>query len=271
MRKTMEQSTAKRETGGADPDSGKALATSRLLDRGFQTLFSIARYAEGARLTEICRDTTLSRATTLRILRTLLEIEVISLDAAAYRYRLGPAFYRLNANSHLQQDIARLSQHHLDRLREHTGETVCVFQIRDGNRLCIASATSRHDLGMHIHPGQIRPLLAGGPGRILVAYLADSVRAPLMRGLSAKSLEAYKREFTRVRQQRLLITSGEIVLGATAIAAPIFNGSGRVESSLAMIGPTARLLPAQVKKYIPLVKEASWRISREMGWDDSRG
>lgn len=239
---------------------------ARLLARGFDVLFCLGEHPEGAKLVELSTKSGLSRATVLRILRTLIDLDVVSFDARDKLYRFGPAFYRLNAMAMHTNDVARIGQPFLDGLRDETGETVCLFQRRRMERICVASAMSQHDLGLRIEPGQIRPLMAGGPGRILVAYLSAEESGSALKTLSRSERKSLNGERVTLRATGILVTHDEIIMGATSIARPIFNGRGSVETSLAVIGPTARLTDAKVVLFTPLVRDAGEHISLQLGW-----
>ena len=108
--------------------------------------------------------------------------------------------------------------------------------------------------------------MAGGPGRIVVAYLAEEKSGSVLKTLSRSQRKSLNGERETLRATGILVTHDEIIMGATSIATPIFNSRGGVETSLAVIGPTARLTEAKVALFTPLVGDAGKNISQQLGW-----
>jgi DNA-binding IclR family transcriptional regulator len=112
--------------------------------------------------------------------------------------------------------------------------------------------------------------MAGNAGRVLVAWLSAEECAPFLAGKSAAERAALKREFSSVRKVGYVITQNEIVMGATAIASPVFDATRNVVASLAVLGPTARVSREQAAKYAPWVRQAAEQLSAQLGRDIAR-
>jgi DNA-binding IclR family transcriptional regulator len=253
---------------GLKPTSEKPRSNgvkARLLARGLDVLFALSRCPDGARLGDLGELTKLPVATVLRILRTFMDRDIVTLDPPKKRYSLGPALLQLSAAALKNNNIANLGQPLLNGLRDRSLETACLFERHGHERHCAASAISNHDLGFRIEPGQQRPLLAGSAGRVLICHLSPQELAPLLGGLSSSERVAVQKELGQVRKAGFIITQDEIVMGATAISAPVFDATGSVVASLSVLGPTVRLSRENTTRYTPWVRQAAQQLSTLLG------
>lgn len=236
---------------------------ARLLERGFEVLFALGRHPDGARLADLSRECDLSKATTLRILRTLIDLEAVSVDAASHVYRLGPAISRLNAAAAQPRDLVKAAMPVLERLRDDTRETVCLFRRQGAERVVIAAVPSLQDLRFSIEVGQRRLLSAGAPGRILMGQLPEQELAAVLKRVPADARRALLAECRQARTSGYAVSQGEVVVGGTAIAAPVVGFDGEVVA-LSVFGPSARLSRATLDKLVPVVRRAARELSHRM-------
>jgi DNA-binding IclR family transcriptional regulator len=61
------------------------------------------------------------------------------------------------------------------------------------------------------------------------------------------------------------VSSGEIIAGAIAIAAPVFDADGGIAASICVFGPEARLIGQHRKTCIVRVRESARAVSTAMG------
>jgi DNA-binding IclR family transcriptional regulator len=238
---------------------------ARLITRGFHVLFQLAGRPGGASLGELSRLTGLSRATTLRILRTLGDLDVVSLDGVTRTYRLGPAACRLGIAATEHLDVTRAARPVLDALQARTGETVCLFRRQGTERVCIAAVTSEQVLKHSMDVGQRRPLLLGAAGKALAAHLDRAALDPLLATLRPAGARALLSDFRRIRETGVAISKDEVVRGGTAVAAPVFGPDGGVTAALAVLAPSARLEGATVPRVAVLVRSGARDITARIG------
>lgn len=241
-------------------DAGKR---SRLVERGFMVLFALAECPNGLTLGALTRRTGLSRATALRILRTLRDLEVVVLDAATGHYRLGPSAQRLGHAASQHPELLRTARPVLEKLQIDTGETACLFRAQHAERVCIAVVTSEQELKYSIDVGHRRPLLLGAPGKIIAAYTPPDELRQLVGRRADRALSPAERK--RILAEGVASSSDEVVRGGTAVAAPVFGPGGRLVAVLAVIGPTARMDRTVVKHICGLTREAARALTAALG------
>jgi len=71
-------------------------------------------------------------------------------------------------------------------------------------------------------------------------------------------------ELATIREQLFAVASNHMVLGATAIAAPVFNAQGKVLATIALVWFTPELAP-RAKVLGPQVRDIGLDLSAELG------
>ena len=72
-------------------------------------------------------------------------------------------------------------------------------------------------------------------------------------------------ELANIREQLFAVASNQTVLGATAIAAPVFNAQGKVLAAMALVWFTPELAP-RAKELGPQVRDIGLDLSAELGF-----
>ena len=86
-----------------------------------------------------------------------------------------------------------------------------------------------------------------------------SSRSNTLTAPSRKSASS-ARNSTDIRAQGYARSAGERVLGITAIAAPILDGSGAVQGALGLTGPSDELSGEQAQRIVPELRRAATAI-----------
>lgn len=151
----------------------------------------------------------------------------------------------------------------LDDLRDLTGESVTLFRVEQGRRVCVALSPTRHELRQEAYVGRLMPLHAGSAGRVLLAWdteLEDPVLARDMQRLTGMTIterDDLDAALAATRAQGYAVTSGERIDGAAGLSAPIFDDTGRVLFSLTISGPAIRITDEAIASWtVPLVEAA---------------
>ena len=121
----------------------------------------------------------------------------------------------------------------------------------DGKKICIEELQSRQALTFTRGIGFSEMLSVGASGKAMLAYTDAAANDP---------------EFDDVRRTGVRVSRGEIIEGAVAIAAPVFNRDGSVKGSVCIFGPEVRLSDGRRDSCIEYVREASREISSALGY-----
>lgn len=220
-------------------------------------------------LTEVAHATGMPLTTTQRLLKSLVAEEFLAVDNQSYRLGLGLIGWASAARRGLSVvDAARLR---MDALRDRTGETVTLL-VREGlQRVCVAASPSRHMISARTEPGDLAPLQAGAPSKVLLAWDPTTTRAVLERGLvrlaSQTNIdpETFEAELATVRERGWAISANENAEGVASIGAPIRDSSGQVVAALVLGGPTSRTTPEWLTDHAGELVQAADEVSRTLG------
>jgi len=194
-------------------------------------------------LTEVCRETGLSKGTAFRLLAGLAERGIVLKDPTSATYMLGPGLLRLvqGALSGISS-IAVLGHGTLTELARTSGETAALHVQSGIDRVCVDEAPSPQPLRYTSGVGAVMPVNYGAAGKVLLAFAPEEeTRRSVALLESAHDVDGQrlKRALTQVRRDGYGLSRGERVEGASAISIPV--RAGMLAFSLSLLGPTTRL------------------------------
>jgi len=220
-------------------------------------------------LTQVATATGLPLSTARRLLQSLVAEEFLAQEDGAYRLGLGVIGWASAARRGLSVvDAARLP---MESLRDLTGETVTLL-VREGlQRVCVAAVPSTHVISQRSEPGELAPLQAGSPSKVLLAWDPVTTQSVLDRGLrplasgTVTDREEFLQELATVRERGWAISFNENAEGVASVSAPIRDGSGAVVAALCLGGPTSRMSVEWLNRYAPELTGLADRLSRALG------
>jgi DNA-binding IclR family transcriptional regulator len=255
-------------------DEQKTASTNpvRSVERALKILMLAAESSEPLGLTEISKGTEIDKATALRLLATLESFDLITRDPVTRRYTVGSGVWRLA--SAWRGDLRSVSQRHLDQLRQITGESVSLICPRGYERVVVLALEAMHELCVVPTVGSAVPIYAGASGKVLMAHLPEAERDRIIDLTGLKPVQpdriidrrSFLESLEAVRRRGYGVSVGDVTLGATAIAAPIFNAAGEVEAVVSLRAPEIRLTEERTKQVAPLVVDCAMAISRDIGF-----
>ena len=148
----------------------------RSVERAGRILEALLTSPHGLRLVELSERVDLHKTTTLRLLRTLVAINVVRKDEDDDRYHWDPLRWMLVARN-LRESTARLTLVHelLQELANATGQTALLStpDIRQRNMPLIASAAPRSSVRFDLRGRTSAPLHATASGKLYLAAQSE--------------------------------------------------------------------------------------------------
>ncbi len=229
-------------------------------------------------VTELSRRFGWSKSVAHRVLTTLTESGLLTLDPATHRYALGPAGLRLGLAALARADVHRLAVPHLHALRKRTGETATLTLLSGDTRLYVDQVESTHAVRQSIQVGSRAPLYVGGSSKAILAFLPPHHRERILASAAGASradgspidVAALRAELEVIRSIGYAISQAERLVGATSVAAPIFDAKGQVVGSMSVAGVTVRQDRQALELLGPIVRAEASALSRELGWAPPR-
>jgi DNA-binding IclR family transcriptional regulator len=238
-------------TQGGMRDSGVGV-----LDRAVAVLDAVE--AGPRTFTEIVEATGFSRTTTHRLVKSLVEHELLSFRGGS-GYRLGPRLLRFAQRAMHELPLREVAHPFLERLAEVTGESAQLYVRSALERVCIDAVESASELRTIVSVGSSLPLTAGSAGKVFLAF--DDLGPPgerliddAIRWTPATPVgEDLRRQLALIRRRGWANSSGERQPGVGSVSAPVFGPIGEFLAVISVSGPESRLGRVAAKRYAPAV------------------
>jgi IclR family acetate operon transcriptional repressor len=250
---------ARNDSNADKPEDDTAGDSVRAVDRALDIMLAFRPQDDALTVSELLRRVDLSRPTLYRLLRTLQRKQFLIASGDPQRFRLGPAVAQLSHVWTAGLDLGTAAEPMMRRLWDETGETVALFVPEGAFRLCIAEMPSNQALSFRRGVGYRERLTVGASGKVILAYMP-----PPLPKLDFDPRK-YVRELALIKERGFAISKEELIQGAVAVSAPLFDGAGRIAGSLSVFGPSARLGPSQIAKFGKLLLREAQEISQVLG------
>lgn len=210
-----------------------------------------------------------------RVLSVLLDEGMVRQDPETSRYSIGIELYRLSNIAAAKAPIRRVALKHMRRLVDACNETA-LLAVYDRSRLemiFVATVESSHPLRYVIELNQWLPVHVGAPGLAIMAFLPpeeiaaviERTRLSPVTNLSITEPYRLEIELEKIRKRGCASTKGQLIPGATGLAAPIFGAGGEVVGDVSLTIPEQRLAQDGEAKLLELLMQCTARITEEIG------
>lgn len=245
----------------------KAEGGVRAVNRAIDVLLAFRPDDSGLSVAELLKRVDLSRATLYRLLDTLALRGLVTSEGEPQRFRLGPAVAQLAHAWSASMSYDTVAQPMMRRLWEITQETVSLHLQEGFFRVSVAELPSPQPLSFRRGVGYREKLARGASGRSILAFMNVQLEDLVAYGAeNAVDAVRYMEQISEVRAKGYATSRDELIEGAVAIAAPFFEGSGRVVGSLGLFGPSVRLTENVVSRYSKALKNEAAQISSALGY-----
>jgi DNA-binding IclR family transcriptional regulator len=203
----------------ADPSTPSSATHSQTLDRGLRALEVLAGHAEGLTVSELAQALGTHRAAVYRLLGPLSDHHLIRRESDG-RFTLAAGLIELAAG--VRPRLNEVAAPVLQRLADQLAATTALT-IRDGDDAVVAAVVFPRGPRMHLtyKPGMRHPLTQGCPGHVLLAAMPARDDDP---------------PFVRLaRDQHYAVSHGELLRGATGVAAAIPAPGHEPEASISAV------------------------------------
>ena len=216
---------------------------TQAVDRACALVSLVVRADEPMTFTEIAEAAGLARSTTSRLLAALERTELLQRDATG-AYVAGALFALHSARRDPWEEMARLAEPFLHRLRDLTGETTLLGVPRGRSVFHVSQVDSTYLLAARDWTQVDVPVSCSAMGKALCASGVLPVpEEPLERRTdrSRSDLPALRRDLDGVRTRGYAVAVDELEVGLTAVATTVCGRNGEVVAALGVSGATARL------------------------------
>ena len=245
----------------------------RAVERALQILDCFDDKNPERGVSEIAQAVSLHKATTHRIVTTLLNYGYLERADDDLGYRLGLKLAGLGFKVIRRMDLRREALPYMAQLVEKWDET-CDLSIFDMERVFYVDVLrGSHALTIAAAVGQRLPAHCTASGKLFLAQLPpDKLESFLTKPLHAytektiTSADELRLQLETIRQQGYSFDDEELEDGIRAIAAPILNHKGEIIAAVSIPGPTNRITEIRFPDLVDSLIKAATTISLRMGW-----
>lgn len=238
-------------TDPADSGSSSALRQGiQSVELAMLVLQAIEQALGPMTLTQVAAASGMQPSKVHRYLVSLTRIGLVAQSPTTGQYDLGPAMRRLGVESLRRLDEVSLVTEHLPGLRDRTGHAVNLAVWGDHGPVIVRWEYGAYALPITVRVGATMPLLNSAVGLAYLAYLPETLTAPVLRAqldadpAARPGAERIAELRAQVLRDGFAATAGGVIPGVTSLAAPVFGAGESLPLVLALAMPS-REVPAE--------------------------
>jgi IclR family pca regulon transcriptional regulator len=241
------------------------------LERGLEVIRALSLPGAGRTLSDVARDSGLTRASARRFLLTLEELGYVRSDDR--RFVLTPRVLELGYAFLSSLTLPQIAQPHLRELVEQVHESSSVSVLDGADIVYVAREPTQRIMTVAISVGTRFPAFATSMGRVLLAGLTESELAAFLQSAELRALteatvtdrERLRKKIDRVRKQGWALVDQELEHGLRSVAVPISNSSGATVAAMNLSTHASRRTAEAIREQLlPPLRAAADRIERDL-------
>lgn len=223
-------------------------------------------------VTELATALGTTKSRVYRFLQTLRQQGYISQSRDSERYRVGARLLTLARAPSENFELLTASQDVLEELRDTVGLPAVISVPERSCVLALITIAGKSGIEIGVRAGSTLSLHGSAQGKLALAFGGKDLLATILRRklepLTPKTIVnpvVLKRELAKVARQGWAVAPGETVLGANALAAPIFDAAGALVATIAVLGSIQFIATPPADAQVRRVVVAAQRISNRLG------
>lgn len=247
-------------------DSADKVTTAQSTRRTADILKSIGNGVNS--VTGIAANCNLHKSTVHRLLKALVESDLVIQNPVNHHYFLGYLFIKLSLSPSITYKyLVDCAGEQMQHLSSFTGETIDL-RIKLGlKNIGLDLVQSKNDLIFVGDSLRNRSVTVGVDGRVLLSQLDDEELFLILKYMQSVTVVKRKKfnmdnlmdEIYRIRRQGYAVSSNELIMGVTCISAPVKNHL--IPVVISIVGPAIRIQP-KIKDLIKELLVCSSHLSR---------
>lgn len=224
-------------------------------------------------VTELATALGTTKSRIYRYLQTLRQQNYIVQLKDSERYQVGARLLTLTRAPCGSFELLTASRDILERLRDTLGHATVISVPERSCVRVLATFTGKSAIEIGVRPGSTLTLHGAAQGKLALAFGREELDATVLCSKLPKvtpktivNLAVLEREIAEVAKQGWAVAPEETMLGANALAAPVFDAAGALVATIAVLNSIQFLEPRPSDKQIRHVVDAARRISNRLGY-----
>ncbi len=254
-----------------EPEPDRPPEFVQSLERGLAVIRAFSHDRPRLTLSDVARETGMTRAAARRFLITLESLGYVSSDGRLFSLR--PSVLQLGYAYLSSFSLAEIAQDHLEELAEELHES-CSASVLDGDDIVyVARASTNRIMTIGLSVGARLPAYCTSMGRVLLAAMDAEA---MDRYLATANLEertdrtitdpsSLRNELVRVREQGFCVLDQELEDGVRSVAVPVRDASGRVVASINTSAHASRVTTEILSRdFLPRLRNCARQIDVDL-------
>ncbi|MDD9302180.1 MAG: IclR family transcriptional regulator [Desulfobacter sp.] len=246
------------------------------VDRSARALLLFFEDVQELGIKDFARLLGLPKPTIYSLVNTLAHHQMLEQNPETFKYRLGPAFFRLGIQYARQSDVLSTVSVWTERLCYKFSKSVTVCMLMAEKAVVVYKADPDPVVISYPDVGAVVPFHNTANGKILLAFADPGVREEILNDyafvspteFTIKDKAEFIRELDQVRQEGISFNRQEEKTGLSAVGGPIYNHRKEVVASFSILGKTDYFETHQDRIHGE-VKKTAQSISRQLGYPES--
>jgi DNA-binding IclR family transcriptional regulator len=244
----------------------------------FRILEYLAEQRGGVGVTALAQALGTTKSRVHRHLRTLVEAGYVVQSPESEKYRVGSRLVTLGRRVAENFDLASIARDEMRTLRDALGQSVVISRAEAAVAVVLATLPGHEAIEIAVKPGSLLAPHCTAQGKLGLALAEPAIRERVLLSRldmrtprTIASASALREELARILACGWAVAPEESMLGVNALAAPIFEGGGRMVGAIAILGSIQFIEAEPSAAQIRHVTEAAARISAQLGYAPREG
>ncbi|WP_296746241.1 IclR family transcriptional regulator [Mesorhizobium sp.] len=231
----------------------------------------LGRGAPETALADLARSVGFDKATTRRLLVSLIAQGLVEQDEATRLYRLGAGLTRLALMREAQFPFLRMAVPVVEALAAETGETVHLSEYSKRGLISVHVIESTKANRVSVPPGEVLPMHATASGIAFLAFAEERVRSAVLAGpmpaftpFTIGDATMLAEHIAAARARGHSTGSQGFEEGVISVAAPILGADGLAIGAIAVAAPRVRTAKNDVERHGASVIAAAREIGERL-------
>jgi DNA-binding IclR family transcriptional regulator len=242
------------------------------LSRGLNVLEILAKEPNGLPLSTIARQASYSKASTHRLLSTLILKGFVEKNNSNGKYLASIKLFILSSALLQGTNFNSIIRSYMKPLSDKTGETIHFVQLVDGSAYYIEKVESTNNIRMFSVIGKRAPFHCTGVGKAILAYLPEEKLDEILNKIElTKYTENTITNFDDLRENLRIIRNRGYALdnceheeNICCVAVPLFTNSKIVIGAISISAVRYRAKLEIVEGWAPLLKDQAEKMNKDL-------
>lgn len=223
---------------------------------------------DGIGLTGISKEVDLSKSTAFRILKSLMEHNMVTQDKETKKYKLGLQMMILGSKAIQNLGIREIVRPHLLNLRNKFNET-CFLSVLNNNKVtCAEKVDTNKKLRYFVQEGNTMPYNCAASAKAIIAFqdkeklkkIMDSMKFLRYTDHTVYNEKKLLLEYEKIKDQGFAICDEEMEEQVLSIAVPLFDYDSKVRASICLLGLKSSFQGERLNEVITSLKKTGESI-----------